>query len=129
MNIIVTGPLTDQQRDIIAALERIRHIKTVFHFATGEETINFHRKIKPSIIFIDIIMRGMTGIETARWIKEQDKGIKIILYSSNFNKEFVFAGMKNGLDGYIKKNSDPKLLRYIIKAVLSKPSYFIISNN
>lgn len=69
-------------------------------------------------------MKGMTGIEATRWIKEQDSKIKIILLSTEVKKEFVAAGIKSGIDGYIPKDVSQEILLQAIRTVQTGERYF-----
>jgi DNA-binding NarL/FixJ family response regulator len=69
-------------------------------------------------------MGGMTGLEATRWIKEQDKNIKVIIISSEVKKEFVSEGIKSGIDGYLPKNADKATLVDAIRSVHQGNKYF-----
>jgi DNA-binding NarL/FixJ family response regulator len=73
---------------------------------------------------MDIMMRGMTGIEAARWIKEQKPDTKIILISGEVNKEYIAAGIKAGINGYLPKDSSRDTLIQAIQAVMKGERYF-----
>jgi DNA-binding NarL/FixJ family response regulator len=92
--------------------------------STGEEAIGLARTLTPDIILMDIVMKGMTGIEATRWIKEQDNNIKVILLSTEVKKEFVAAGIKSGIDGYIPKDASEDILLLAIRTVQSGERYF-----
>jgi DNA-binding NarL/FixJ family response regulator len=112
-------------RDGLASiLYKTEDIVVVGTPSSGEEAINMTRDIKPDVVLMDIIMKGMTGIEAARWIKEQDSSIKIILISMEVKKEFISAGIKAGIDGYLHKDSDKETLIEAIRAVMRGERYF-----
>jgi DNA-binding NarL/FixJ family response regulator len=69
-------------------------------------------------------MRGMSGIEATRWIKEQKPETKVILISSEVNKEFIAAGIKAGINGYLPKDSNRETLFQAIKAVMKGERFF-----
>jgi DNA-binding NarL/FixJ family response regulator len=92
--------------------------------SSGEEAINLTRTVRPDIILMDIVMKGITGIEATRWIKEQDATVKVILVSMEVSKEFISAGIKSGIDGYLHKESDKDTLLEAIRAVSRGEKYF-----
>jgi DNA-binding NarL/FixJ family response regulator len=73
---------------------------------------------------MDIVMHGMTGLEATRWIKEQDKSIKVIIISSEVKKEFVSTGIKCGIDGYLPKDASKSTLVDAIHAVRKGGTFF-----
>ena len=87
--------------------------------STGEEAIGLARTLNPDVVLMDIMMRGMTGIEATRWLKEQNAQIKVILISMEVKKEYVTTGIKSGIDGYL-----PKDVSKNISAICSSPSFF-----
>lgn len=99
-------------------------IEIVGGLSSGEEAVNSLQEFKPDVILMDIMMGGMTGIEATRWIKEQEPGIKIIIISSEVKKEFVSAGIKCGIDGYLPKDADKETLIEAIKTVSQGGKYF-----
>jgi two-component system response regulator NreC len=66
----------------------------------------------------------MTGIEATRWIKEANPKIKIILISSEVSKDFISAGIKSGIDGYLPKDTDKETLVNAIRSVVKGQQYF-----
>jgi DNA-binding NarL/FixJ family response regulator len=92
--------------------------------STGEEAVGLARTLNPDVILMDIIMKGMTGIEATRWIKEQDSAVKIILISMEVKKEFVKAGIQSGIDGYLPKDASRTMLLQAIHTVVEGGRYF-----
>ena len=112
------------RKGVIALLSTIDFVEVVGDMSSGEEAVNFAREHQPDLFLLDIMMRGMTGIEATRWIKEQIPGIKIILISSEVNKAYISAGIKSGIDGYLDKDVDVDTLRAAIETVLRGERYF-----
>ncbi len=92
--------------------------------SSGEEAVNLAAESPPDIFLMDIIMRGMTGIEATRWIKENNPSVKIILVSSEVSKDFISAGVKTGIDGYLPKDVDAETLVTAIRTVMNGERYF-----
>ena len=112
-------------RDGLAALlSRADDIEIVGSVPSGEEAISVFPSLEPDIILMDIMMGGMTGIEATRWIKEQDKNVKVIIISSEIRKELVTAGIQCGVDGYLPKDVDLAVLHEAIRTVNGGGHYF-----
>ena len=92
--------------------------------SSGEEAVTLLTTHSPNVFLMDILMRGMNGIETTRWIKEQEPETKIILLSSEVNKDFIAAGIKAGINGYLPKDSTKETLIAAIRAVMKGERYF-----
>jgi DNA-binding NarL/FixJ family response regulator len=112
-------------RDGVAAiLNQVEGIKVVGGVSSGEEAVNGLKTYNPHIVLMDIMMSGMTGLEATRWIKEQDKNVKVIIITSEVKKEFVSEGIKSGIDGYLPKNADKGTLVEAIRTVHKGEKYF-----
>lgn len=105
-------------------LEGSNDMVVIGSVGSAEEAINSVRERAPDVILMDIMMRGMTGIEATRWIKDHDPGIKIILVSMEISKEYVSAGIKSGVDGYLPKDVDQDTLLLAIRQVYAGSKFF-----
>lgn len=107
-----------------AMLENTDDMQVIGSVPSGEDAINEARDQKPDVILMDIMMGGMTGIEATRWIKESDPAIKIILLTMEISKEYVSAGIKSGVDGYLPKDVDRDTLLGAIRTVRGGGRFF-----
>lgn len=99
-------------------------IEVVGSVPSGEEAVNEVRQNRPDLILMDIMMGGMTGIEATRWIKEFDPTVKIILVTMEISKEYVSAGIKSGVDGYLPKDIDKQTLLEAVRTVYKGGRFF-----
>lgn len=109
---------------IASILSTAEDIEVVGGCSSGEEAINTFTDYNPDVILMDIMMKGMTGLEATRWIKEQNASIKIIIISSEIRKEFVSNGIKCGIDGYLPKDVEKPILIEAIRTVMENKKYF-----
>jgi DNA-binding NarL/FixJ family response regulator len=112
------------RQGINAMLQGEENIEVIAIADSGESAVNLVNEHSPDLILMDIVMKGMTGIEATRWIKEQNPEVKIILISSEINKDFITAGIKSGIDGYLPKDSDKETLISAINSVMGGARYF-----
>ncbi len=124
VKILVVDDHSLMRDGIVSILEKEVGIEVCGSCASGEEAIGLVRELHPDVILMDIVMKGMTGIEAARWIKEQDKSLKVILCSMEIKKAYVTAGIQAGIDGYLQKDSSKEVLIEAIKTVCSGRTYF-----
>jgi DNA-binding NarL/FixJ family response regulator len=92
--------------------------------SSGEDAVNQVSDIMPQVILMDILLRGMTGIEATRWIKDQHPEIKIILISMEMNKDNISLGIKSGIDGFLPKDAKVEELTGAIFSVMRGERYF-----
>ncbi len=89
----------------------------VFSAQNGKTAIAIAKKEKPRIILLDINMRGLSGIETLRAIREFDKDVAIIMVTGVKDDDTINQALDLGANGYITK---PFSLEYLEKVVLLK---------
>jgi DNA-binding NarL/FixJ family response regulator len=121
--VLVVGNLAGNLSKLLTALNNIPSVEVVARVSTGEQAINQYALLKPEIIFIDVAMRGMTGFETARWIKEQNKKLKIVICSNEFHHEFLLAVLSMKLDGYLPGYGSKPVIEETITMVSENLSY------
>ncbi len=91
---------------------------------TGKEGIEKERSKKYDLIFLDLKMPGISGVEALREIRKENKEIPIYIITA-FYKEFfdeLKAAEKEGLSfEIIKKPIDSNKILLITKSVLECP--------
>ncbi len=124
IKIFLVDDHTLMREGIVSMLSDCPDIQVVGSSANGEEAINKVEELQPDVVLMDIMLRGMTGIEATRWIKEQDKNVKVILVSMEVKKEFLQAGIQSGINGYLPKDTDKETMIKAIRTVYSGERYF-----
>jgi DNA-binding response OmpR family regulator len=84
---------------------------------SGEEALKIVNSDRPDIIFLDISMKGMSGIEVLERIKRIDKAIKVIMVTVHSEKEMVAKAKELGADEYVTK---PFAVSYLEEVVIKK---------
>ena len=102
---------------IKSMLENTDDLEVIGSVSSGEDSINEVRENRPDVILMDIMMGGMTGIEATRWVKDFDPTIKVILLTMEISREYVSAGIKSGVDGYLPKDVDKETLLEALRTV------------
>lgn len=84
---------------------------------SGEDALAAVKANKPDIIFLDIRMRGISGLDVLEKIKKIDKNIKVIMLTIHEEKEIVNKAKELGADEYIIK---PFRIDYLEEVVIKK---------
>ena len=107
-----------------ALLTGIETIEVIASVSSGEDALNVAKENCPDLFLMDIVMKGISGIETTRWLKEQNLSVKIILISSEINKDYITEGIKMGIDGYLPKDTNKTTLVQAIETVMRGEKFF-----
>lgn len=105
-------------------LSSAKNIKIVGEASTGEECINIFKKKKPDLCILDIGMPGISGIETAKTIRNLDGETKILILSMHINKQILNDVLEAGINGYLLKNTEKGDLLNGIRAIMKGQQVF-----
>src|ERR1700739_1036807 len=78
----------------------------------------------PEIIMMDINMPEMDGYETSLWVRNHHPNIKVLALSMYDDEASIIRMLRNGVKGYMLKDSSPKELRTAIDELMSKGFYY-----
>ncbi len=76
---------------------------TVLTTTNGQDALELVKKEKPKIVFLDIRMLGMSGLEVLKEIKKIDKTTKVIMVTVMDDENTRNEAKKLGADEFITK--------------------------
>jgi DNA-binding NarL/FixJ family response regulator len=85
----------------------------------GLDTIEKARDLQPDLIFLDIGLPGLNGIEAARKIKKASPMIKIVFLSAHTHPVIVQAAFNAGGLGYVTKTDAWQDLPMAVEALIA----------
>lgn len=83
---------------------------------SGEEAVRLVREKEPSLVLLDILMPGMTGLEVLEQVRSFSR-VPVIIFTANARVVDIAMGM--GADGSINKPFAPEALIDKIREVLA----------
>jgi two-component system, NarL family, response regulator LiaR len=83
----------------------------------GDQAAVLAQKLRPDILLLDMAMPGMNGLEVIELVKRDLPGIRIVVLTSFSEDDLVFPAIKSGADGYLLKNTTPRVLLQSIHEV------------
>ena len=78
--------------------------------ASGEEAVERARELSPDVVFMDVRMPGMDGIEATRRIRQAAPTTKIILITIDESRGAISEAIQAGVSGYLLKDASPDAL-------------------
>ncbi|NPA59221.1 MAG: response regulator [Epsilonproteobacteria bacterium] len=91
----------------------------VSSYFNGEEALTAYNKIKPDVVFVDIIMDGMDGIELSRKIREKNPSQIIIVISASNDIEKISESIEVGVNSFIQKPIDTKKIIELLTNIVT----------
>ena len=83
----------------------------------GESALKAYLENKPDVVFVDIIMSGMDGIELSRKIREINPTQIIIVISASNDIEKISESIEVGVNSFIQKPIDTKKIIELLGSV------------
>jgi len=102
-------------RDILKTHSQYTIIGNAYN---GEEAIEKALELKPDIIFMDISMPKLNGIEAIKVISKKLTRTKILALTQHEENEYILQILKAGGNGYLLKNSKKEEFIEAIESVI-----------
>ena len=82
-------------------------VDVVGEAASGEEAVEVVAGLHPDVIFMDVRMQGMDGIEATRAIRVILPAAKVILFTVEESRAAIAEAIQAGVSGYLLKDVSP----------------------
>ncbi len=92
------------------------NIDQIWDAENGRQVVDFCRRQKPDILFLDIRMPGLTGLEAARELRKLFPPVRIVFLTAYHEFEYAHEAIQIGVDDFIlKPASDERILTVLGK--------------
>jgi len=86
--------------------------------ADGEEALQKLQDTDFSLVFLDLKLPGMDGLEVLRRIRESRPNIQVIIITAHGSIEYAVEAMKSGAADFIRKPFSPGEIRALVSQAL-----------
>jgi len=90
----------------------------------GQEFLNSYEKLQPDIVFMDIQMPVMNGIDATREAMKRSPELKILAISMFGEEEYLVSMLEAGVKGFLLKTVEEHELKKAIALVADNKNYF-----
>ena len=102
-------------------IEEEDNLEVVGEVSDGLELIDFLNNNRANLVLLDISMPNVRGIEAINEVRRAYPGVKVPMLTMHNNKEYLYAAISAGADGYLlKENSYDELLSAIDQVMLGE---------
>ena len=105
-------------------LELEKDFRTVGEACDGRQAVNLAKRLRPSIILMDIAMPKLNGLEATRQILHSSPTAKVIILSAYSDDAYVKNAVKAGARGFVLKQTTAHDLCYAIRQVDHGKTFF-----
>ncbi len=88
--------------------------------ASGQEALSKIEQQRPGMLFLDIRMPEMDGLETLRRIREKDQSLDVVIVTAVDNPVTPVESRRLGISGYIVKPFEEKEIKGTVARVFAK---------
>lgn len=104
-------------------LESLPGVHVVADADNGREALRLIEEHRPDIVFMDISMPGLNGLEATARVAADFPSVRVIILSMHTNEEYVLRALQAGAAGYLLKDADPVELELALTAVARGDTY------
>jgi two-component system chemotaxis response regulator CheY len=93
----------DLMRTLLRGILRSEHYQVIGEARNGLLALEFIERTKPDIVFLDVMMPEMGGLEALQNIKKKYPQIVVVMITGNPSVENVQESIQGGAGGFIVK--------------------------
>jgi DNA-binding NarL/FixJ family response regulator len=98
-------------------LESAPDVEVVGEAADGREAIDEARRLRPSLVLMDIRMPRVDGIEATRRLTSDGEGVRVLILTTFGLDDYVYEALRAGASGFMLKDAPPEELLAAVEVV------------
>jgi two-component system invasion response regulator UvrY len=103
MRILIADDSHLVRRGVVGLLSNEPPCQICGEASNAGETLTKANELRPDIVLLDVSMPGGNGLETARRLRQQIPGIKILMMSQHDPHHMPSHSLEAGADGFVDK--------------------------
>jgi DNA-binding NarL/FixJ family response regulator len=108
---------------IRAEVDKLTDVKVVAEASDGREAIEMAKEFSPHLVFMDISMPGLNGLEATSRLTKAFPEVKVIILSRHESEEYFWEALRNGAAGYLLKRAAIAELEPALRRVMGGEIY------
>jgi DNA-binding NarL/FixJ family response regulator len=108
---------------IRGTLKEIPGVEVVGEASDGREALALVKTAQPDVIFMDISMPNLNGLEATERIVKAFPNVRVVILSRHENEDYYWRALKMGASGYLLKNALTNELKAALQRVVGGEVY------
>jgi DNA-binding NarL/FixJ family response regulator len=104
MRVVIVDDHPVTRQGLRAAFALSDGLEVVGEASSGEQAVIVVDELLPDVVFMDVRMPGMSGLEATRVIRSQHPDVKVIVFSVDESRASVSEAIRAGVAGYLLKD-------------------------
>lgn len=113
LSVLIVDDEPHARRHIKSLLDKDSEVEVVYECKNGREVLKFIKNKEPNIIFLDINMPGLTGVEVAEELKGKNS---LVIFSTAYDQYALKAFELEAFDYLLKPYEDDRFFEVLERA-------------
>jgi two-component system nitrate/nitrite response regulator NarP len=123
-NVLLVDDHPLMRRGVNQLLSFEEEFTVVAEASNGADAVATACREEPDLILLDLNMKGMSGLDTLKVLREEGVTATVIVLTVSDNKQDIRALIDAGADGYLLKDTEPdELIRLLKQAMVTGSAY------
>jgi two-component system, NarL family, nitrate/nitrite response regulator NarL len=105
------------RQGLISLFRNEKDFRVIGEAPDGRQTLQLMRDLQPDVLLLDLIMPGLTGIETLQEMSKSSTLIRTIVLTASIAKDQIVQALQLGARGIVLKEASTGVLLNSIRAV------------
>jgi two-component system response regulator NreC len=106
-----------------ALLEAEPDFTIVGEAADGLEVASLVERLEPDVLVLDLMMPGLNGLDVVRQVSQRALQTRVVILSMHSNEAYVLEALRNGVAGYVLKESTASDLAQAVREAAAGRRY------
>lgn len=111
---------------LVALLKRDQRVEIVAEYSNFSPVRPLIPNMQAEVVLVDISLGKESGLDVAKFIKDANPSLKVVILSSHKEEFYVLNALEAGVDGYIHKDADPEELVAGIHKVIRGEKFYSV---
>ncbi|MCP8467522.1 response regulator [Pseudomonas sp. ZM23] len=111
-------------RHALRLLLEAEGLTVVAECGNGTEALELARRLRPTLMVLELAIPGLGGLETIQRVVRQASGVKVLVVTGQSSEYFAARSHEAGALGFISKQTDLQQVGVAVRALLNGHTYF-----